>query len=176
MSGTWNCSGYSWKRHGQPHRSAAQCCHDAAAHGAARLCQEDRSRLLWHHPRQKGKQLFEIFRSCCCFWHHTALCIHVCLCCFSSRSWQKTWEETPSAQNSQQQYVKEYKIWTNVVLMASWDYCQGLDHSSACHFILYLHILTKKQYMYLYKKKKKRLKNFSSWRFYFSFCKHRALS
>lgn len=38
LSGSWNCTRYSRKRHGQPHRLAAQCGHDAEAHGSAWPC------------------------------------------------------------------------------------------------------------------------------------------
>lgn len=40
-TGSWDCPRYSWKRHGQPDRLAAQCGHDAAAHGPAWPRQED---------------------------------------------------------------------------------------------------------------------------------------
>lgn len=63
LSGSWNCPGYSRKRHGQPHRLAAQCCHDAEAHGPAWPRPDDWDRLLWRHSREKGNLLFKKHRN-----------------------------------------------------------------------------------------------------------------
>lgn len=62
LSGSWNCPRYSRKRHGQPHRLAAQCGHDAAAYGSSRSRQEDWNSMLWHHSWQKGNLLLKKLR------------------------------------------------------------------------------------------------------------------
>lgn len=62
LSGSRNCPRYSWKRHGQPHRLAAQCGHDAAAYGSSRSRQEDWNSMLWHHSWQKGNLLLKKLR------------------------------------------------------------------------------------------------------------------
>lgn len=69
-SGSRNSPRYSRKRYGQPHRSVAECCHDAASHGPSRLRQEDWGCLLWHNQRQEGKQCHIIIVS---FWLQIAI-------------------------------------------------------------------------------------------------------
>lgn len=74
------------------------------------------------------------------------------MCLFFSRFELKTWEETQSAQNSLQQYVREWRIWIKEILTGA---LLGL----AVYLILSCFIMFKNQNMY------RQIRSLTSWMF-----------